>query len=173
MWKVLYVLVCASIAGLSSTYLFAETQTGPNSFPGGVYISSPATLQTGQTSKFLMTNKGALVVDIGAGTISVTPSVLTYTPLGYCKLSATTSASVLVSTCSGGIPTGATYALICNEGSEARWRDDGTAPTTSLGQILGSGTTSGPTCFGYSASLSALQFIAQTGTATFDISFYK
>jgi hypothetical protein len=93
-------------------------------------------------------------------------------PLGYCQLSVTTTA-VLLSTCSGGIPFGSTFALISNEGIAARWRDDGTAPTTSVGNIIGSGSPTSPTYVGFVTTLATLQFIAESGTAILDISFYR
>jgi hypothetical protein len=94
------------------------------------------------------------------------------TPLApACQLTVTTAAKL--SACSGGIPNGAQYALICNEGTAARWRDDGTAPTTTVGQILGTGTATAPICAGFSTTLSALQFIAESGSAVLDVSFYQ
>jgi hypothetical protein len=95
------------------------------------------------------------------------------TPLApSCQLAVTTPAKAL-SACTGGIPNGAQYALICNEGTAARWRDDGIAPTASVGEPLGTGTAIAPICAGFSTTLSALQFIAESGTATLDISFYQ
>ena len=92
-------------------------------------------------------------------------------PLGYCQLSVTTSA-VQTSTCSG-FPSTATYAVVCNEGTAARWRDDGTAPTASVGQPLGTGTATAPACMAIGTTLSTLQWIAESGTATLNFSFYK
>lgn len=92
-------------------------------------------------------------------------------PIGYCQLSVT--AAVKASTCTGGIPLGSHYALICNEGTAARWRDDTPAPTTTVGQILGTGTATAPVCMGFSGEFKNLQFIAESGTALLDISFYQ
>lgn len=86
--------------------------------------------------------------------------------LGYCQLSVTTA--VLISTCSGGIPLGAEYAYVTSEGAAIRWRDDGTAPTTTVGYPLSVGTQ-----LAYGALLPLLQVIAQTGTATVNIAFYR
>jgi hypothetical protein len=93
-------------------------------------------------------------------------------PLGVCQLSVSSTA-VGLSTCSGGIPFGATYALVQNEGTAARWRDDGTPPTASVGMIISSGTATLPSQSGFSTTLSAVQLIAESGTATLDISFYQ
>jgi len=65
------------------------------------------------------------------------------------------------------VPPGATIAQMCVEGGTARYRDDGTAPTASLGIPAGAG------CFAYAGQLSALQFIAQSGSPTIDVSYYK
>ena len=92
-------------------------------------------------------------------------------PKGYCQLAVTTV--VQTSTCTGGIPAGASYAIICNEGTAARWRDDGTAPTATVGNILGTGTATAPFCMGFSTNLAALQWIAESGTAILDIGFYQ
>jgi hypothetical protein len=89
-----------------------------------------------------------------------------FVSLGYCQLSVTTA--VLVSTCSGGIPAGATRALMVTETAAIRWRDDGTAPTTSVGYPLA--VAAHQTIMG---NLPTLQVIAQTGTATVNFVFYR
>jgi hypothetical protein len=68
---------------------------------------------------------------------------------------------------------GRTAALICNESTAARWRDDGVAPTASVGQILGTGTATAPICAGFSTTMSALQFITESGSSLLDVSFYQ
>lgn len=93
-------------------------------------------------------------------------------PLGFCTLSVSASAAQ-TSTCTGTFPATATYAAVCNEGSAARWRDDGTAPTASVGQPYPSGTATAPNCFPMATTFSTLQWIAQSGTATLDFTFYK
>ena len=87
-------------------------------------------------------------------------------PLGYCALSPLAAATAL-STCAGGIPATANLALLVAEGN-ARWRDDGTAPTPSVGAPLASGGT-----LIYSGRLSALRVIAQSGSPTLNIAFYR
>jgi len=87
--------------------------------------------------------------------------------LGYCQLSVTTAVSI--STCSGGIPTGAFYAFIVPESNAIRIRDDGTNPTTSVGIPV---ATNVP----YYATvnpLSNVAVISQSGTATVNVVFYK
>lgn len=86
--------------------------------------------------------------------------------LGYCQLSVTTA--VLVSTCSGGIPGGATRAYVTPETAAIRWRDDGTAPTTTVGYPVAIGAQ-----LIYYGNLPTLQVIAQSGTSTVNIAFYR
>lgn len=95
-----------------------------------------------------------------------------WTPAGFCTLTVTSTA-VALSSCSGGIPPGMTYAHIANEGAAYRWRDDGTAPTASVGQPWPAGTAASPSFLEYYAAYPALQFIAQGGTTTLTITFYK
>lgn len=87
-------------------------------------------------------------------------------PLGYCQLTPLTSATLL-SSCTGGIPTRTAYALMCTDAVAVRWRDDGTAPTTTVSMPIAAGG-----CLGYSGSMSAIQFIAGAA-ATLNISFYS
>lgn len=92
-----------------------------------------------------------------------------FTPLGFCVIAPATSGSaVAVSSCAGGIPTGTKYAFIRVE-QNMRWRDDGTAPTASTGQIQNSTDTFG---LFYSARLSQLQYIAVSTGGNVDITFY-
>jgi hypothetical protein len=118
---------------------------------------------------------GVVTIIPGVGPISASnPGPVkqgSITTLGYCQLAVTTA--VQTSTCAGGVPAGATWAMICNEGAAARWRDDGVAVTASVGVPLGSGLASAPVCFNYFANFAALQWIAQSGTTLLDISFYK
>jgi hypothetical protein len=87
-------------------------------------------------------------------------------PLGYCQLTSVSSATA-VSSCSGGIPQRAAWAVICIETAAIRYRDDGTDPTTSVGMPLAAGQ-----CMGYRSKLSALKVIAQTGSPVVNIAFY-
>ncbi len=65
------------------------------------------------------------------------------------------------------VPSGASIAEICAEGG-VRYRDDGTAPTATVGMPVPSGT-----CFAYSGPLSAIQFISESGTVSIDVSYYR
>lgn len=62
-------------------------------------------------------------------------------------------------------------AQICVETSGVRYRDDGTAPTASVGiPVIATSTT--PNCFQYAGPLNAIQFIAISGSPTLDVSYY-
>ena len=60
-----------------------------------------------------------------------------------------------------------TFALIVCEGQAVRWRDDGTAPTASVGMPLAVGVP-----LQYDGDLNKIQFIEQTGGAKLNISYY-
>lgn len=85
------------------------------------------------------------------------------TPLGYVQFAAVSTLQTLTP------PAGARCAVFGIETNAIRWRDDGTAPTATVGQ---------PTAVGQplticDVSLAAVQFIPQTGSATVDVSYYK
>lgn len=66
------------------------------------------------------------------------------------------------------VPAGTVFATLCLETANARWRDDGTAPTASVGQPLVAGN-----CMTYSGPFSQLQLIAQTGSPVLTASYYR
>lgn len=73
------------------------------------------------------------------------------------------------------VPTGATLAVITVEGTNngagvcARWRDDGTAPTASAGNPLGS-----LAILSYQVTNLPIQLIQATGaTCSMDVSYYR
>ena len=59
------------------------------------------------------------------------------------------------------------FALITPETQGVRWRDDGTAPTSTVGMPLAAGVT-----LQYDGDLNKIQFIEQTGSAKLNISYY-
>ena len=61
----------------------------------------------------------------------------------------------------------ATIALITPEGQAVRWRDDGIAPTASVGMTLAVGVT-----LQYDGDLTNIKFIEQVGGAKLNISYY-
>ena len=86
-----------------------------------------------------------------------------FTPLGYTQITNLSAAVGL-----GTIPAGATIAFVSIEGGECRYRDDGTAPTATIGMPIYAGQA-----LQYSGTLSAIQLIQTQATATANISFYK
>lgn len=84
------------------------------------------------------------------------------TPLGFSQVTSLASAKSLT------VPTGATWALVSCTGQNVNWRDDGTAPTATVGMQITAAAA--PVAL---ANLAALQFIQQTATAVLNVSFYK
>ncbi len=99
--------------------------------------------------------------DAGGGGGGTPVGPYTYTPLGYQQITLTAATHLTV-------PTGATIAFITVETQNARYRDDGTAPTATVGQPL---VTTQQLV--YSGSLSAIQFINVVAGAILDVSYYK
>jgi len=65
-------------------------------------------------------------------------------------------------------PTGARGAIITCSGQPVRWRDDGVAPSATVGVYLAIGTI-----LDYQGNLHALQFFQTAATAVVDISYYE
>lgn len=59
-------------------------------------------------------------------------------------------------------------ALITPEAQAVRWRDDGTAPTSTVGMPLAVGDT-----LEYDGDLNKIQFIEQSASAKLNISYYR
>jgi hypothetical protein len=81
--------------------------------------------------------------------------------LGYQQITSLSSAQALT------VPSGATMALIAPETKDVRWRDDGTAPTASVGMPLVVGTT-----LNYDGDLKRIRFIQTDTSAAINISYY-
>ena len=95
---------------------------------------------------------------------SATPVVMIPggTPLGFQQLTGLSAAKGLT------VPPGATFALVSPETQAVRWRDDGTAPTATVGMPLAVNLPPVPL-----ANLAALQFIEQTASAVLNVSYYR
>ena len=65
------------------------------------------------------------------------------------------------------VPATATYAIIQAEAQAVRWRDDGVAPTASVGMVIASGGE-----LRYDGNLSTIRFIEATATAKLNVSYY-
>lgn len=105
---------------------------------------------------------------ITAGTTIVSQISGTAGGAGVYLLSANSTSSS-ASLTSGGIPPNATMVSLQAETANVRYRDDGGAPTSSIGSIIVSGQNPMP----YNGTLSALQFIAATGSPLLDVAFYR
>ena len=66
-----------------------------------------------------------------------------------------------------GLSGSARIAIITAEGQAVRWRDDGVAPTASVGMPLAAGAT-----LQYDGDLARIRFIEQTSGAKLNISYY-
>lgn len=85
--------------------------------------------------------------------------------LGYFQFTVTTAAPVSLPT----IPAGAAYAVITLESAgAARWRDDGTAPTTAIGMPLAASASLPYT----GANLAALRLIGATVDVGANVTYY-
>ena len=67
------------------------------------------------------------------------------------------------------IPAGATMAYLQAETANVRYRDDGVAPTASVGSLVLGGD---PGIF-YNGSLTTIRFIAASGSPVLDVAFYR
>jgi hypothetical protein len=86
---------------------------------------------------------------------------------GYLQLTSLSASTALT------VPTEANtgepnYCLILAETQSVRWRDDGTAPTASVGMLLEPGVP-----FAYDGDLNKIRFIEVTASAKLNVSFYR
>ena len=91
------------------------------------------------------------------------------TRLGYQQITTLSSAVSLTvpTTDVQGLSCKPSIALITPEGQAVRWRDDGVAPSATVGMPLASGVT-----LQYDGDLTKIQFIEQVGGAKINISYY-
>ena len=87
-------------------------------------------------------------------------------PCGYLQVTVTTVQSLTIPAACGSNPS---LVVIKAETQAVRYRDDGTAPTVTVGMPVA--VTDAP--ISYEGTISALQFIAQTAGGVVDASFYK
>lgn len=85
-------------------------------------------------------------------------------PLGFQQIVAATLAASTPLT----VPTGASFALIQCDTAPVRWRQDGTAPTSAIGMTMNFGLEPQ----GFYANLSALRFIAESGSPVLNVAYY-
>lgn len=140
-------------AGFTATAGTPATNLVVTSVTGIIKIGDQIVSGTGITAGTVIT-----------GQVSGTPG-----GAGTYSLSATNTASSAAST-SGGIPTGATMAYLEAETADVRYRDDGGVPTASVGLIVVHGA--GGSIL-YTGTLSALRFIALSGSPLLNVGFYR
>lgn len=85
-----------------------------------------------------------------------------YKRLGYVQVPLTATEATTLTP-----PAGANYALIVASAA-VLWRDDDEAPSTTAGMPMAANAEPQ----GFSGNLAGMQFIAATGTANLDISWY-
>lgn len=82
-------------------------------------------------------------------------------PMGFQQITGLSTVKALT------IPTGAVMAVVRAETQAVRWRDDGTAPTASIGMEILVGQE-----LHYDADMTTIQFIEETASATLSVSYY-
>jgi hypothetical protein len=87
-----------------------------------------------------------------------------FVPLGYAQLTSAIASSAAGLT----VPPGATMVLLQAEAQAVRFRDDGAAPSASVGMLIPVGAP-----LEYTGTLTALQFIAEDSGAILNVSFYR
>jgi hypothetical protein len=91
-------------------------------------------------------------------------------PLGFLQvtgINATAKFADNTTNLSGTIPPGTNWILIQAEGQGIRWRDGGTDPTATVGQLIAAGDS-----IGYQVAITKIKFLAATAGGTVNISFY-
>ena len=91
-------------------------------------------------------------------------------PCGYQQITSLTAATALtVPTTGAAAASGSLVAVIVCEAQNVRWRDDGTAPSATVGMLMQTGDPP----LEYSGDLAALQFIQATASAKLNVSYYR
>jgi len=81
--------------------------------------------------------------------------------LGYQQITSLSASTGLT------VPSGATLALVVPETENVRWRDDGTAPTASVGMPIFVGAS-----LSYDGDLNRIRFIEEAASAKLNVSYY-
>lgn len=92
------------------------------------------------------------------------------TRLGYQQITSLSASTGLTvpSVDVNGLSCRPSIAIIVAEGAAVRWRDDGVAPTASVGMPLATGVT-----LQYDGDLSQIKFIEQTASAKLNVTYYS
>jgi hypothetical protein len=97
---------------------------------------------------------------------------MTFWPFNARPLGVQTALSVGSSAVALTVPVGAQFALISVETAAVRWRDDGVAPTATTGVLLPETSATEPWTYVGTKGLQDIKFIAVTGTASLNVSYY-
>ena len=92
------------------------------------------------------------------------------TPCGYQQITSMASAASLTVPAAGAVPSGSqkpTYCIVTPQTQAVRWRDDGVAPTASVGYPLAAGAE-----LRYGGDLAKIQFIEQAASAAINVAYY-
>lgn len=81
--------------------------------------------------------------------------------LGYQQITSLSSSTALT------VPTGARWCQFNAETQAVRWRDDGVAPTATVGMPVATGVT-----VNYYGDINAIRFIEQTASAKLNVVYY-
>lgn len=87
-------------------------------------------------------------------------------PMGYQQITSLGASTALT------VPNGAKFALIQAEAQAVRYRDDGTAPTATIGMWLAPTSATAYIALWYSGKLGSLRFIQSTAGAILNVSYY-
>lgn len=89
--------------------------------------------------------------------------------LGYQQITSLSASTALTvpAVDKGGLSCKPSIAIITPETQAVRWRDDGVAPTASVGMPLAVGST-----LQYDGDLTQIRFIEQTGSAKINVTYY-
>ena len=91
------------------------------------------------------------------------------TCFGYEQITVNTSKGLTVpTTAPDGLNAKPVFALIVAEGAAVRWRDDGVAPTSTVGMPLAVGVP-----LQYDGDLTKIRFIQQIATGIINVSYYS
>jgi hypothetical protein len=163
------IALCAALLWLGGANAYAQDADHAWGTPGGAIVNGAIGM---------CLNSSGLAIPIGANCVpagTVTPSntsaaplyvagaPYSYTALGCQQITSLASAAPFAS-----VPTGAKLATVTPEVQPVRYRDDGTAPTASIGPLLYPGLV-----WSYSGPLASIQFIQTAASATIDVCFYK
>ena len=110
----------------------------------------------------VVNSDGAQLVALDGNASFPASAPYTPAPLGYQQIANLTVAANLT------VPGNATFALVQAEMVDVRWRDDGPAPTATVGMLLPSGLPEQ-----FSGNLAALKFITVSSGSILNMSYYK